>query len=142
MNYLIMSIPDPEYSHFMRQIYVISENSVKIPECLIIEFEDNQYRIFLSAANAACFTCKETGHIPSKCLLKTTSAVISNQLQEIKINKTSESLPNLPQISNKEGSSRPKRTILKTLKLSTVVDISESISVKPNRRQKNDSRWT
>lgn len=64
---------------FRRQIFVATEQSVEIPGTILVSFEDEEYRIFLSDDKLRCFKCKEEGHIASNC----TTSVIDTAIPSI-----------------------------------------------------------
>ncbi|KAK9891857.1 hypothetical protein WA026_017345 [Henosepilachna vigintioctopunctata] len=134
-----MNTPDPEYFYVMscrRHVYVNSEDLVNIPDSLSVDFEDSQYRIFLSVDNVACFKCKETGHKASKCPLKTITVEISNLVQESMTSETSESQSISHQNINEAENHKSKRTISETLTPSPDIDTAEKTFVIPNKASK------
>lgn len=138
MNFLRMNIPDPEYSHvmsFRRHIYVSPQDLINIPESLLVEFDDTQYRIFLSVDNASCFNCKKTGHLASKCPLKTITDNQAIETTDIAIQEP-EPQSDKPQNINIESSSRQKRPISETLTPSPEINISEITFTKPKTPKK------
>lgn len=52
---------------FRKFVYVIEDESTRIPDSIRISFESENYRIFLAGAEMRCFLCKEFGHIASTC---------------------------------------------------------------------------
>lgn len=52
---------------FRRQIYIADIENQSIPTSLVITFENENYRIFLSDDQITCFKCKTIGHIASRC---------------------------------------------------------------------------
>lgn len=52
---------------FRRQMYVSPEDENKIPSSLLINFENANYRIFLSNDELTCFLCKKIGHTSNNC---------------------------------------------------------------------------
>lgn len=71
-----------EYAHiysFRRQVYIVPDENTELPSSLIIDFEGDAYRIFLSNDDLKCFLCKTTGHISKHCpnVPKQTTAPIS-----------------------------------------------------------------
>lgn len=71
ITFLRAGIPDDEYSHilsFRRQVYITPPNDdYQLQTSLVIPFENNAHRIFLSTDRMECFLCKETGHIATNC---------------------------------------------------------------------------
>lgn len=59
-----------DYKHvlsFRRQVYVDADHSVSIPESIVIQYNSNTFRIFVSTDEIKCFLCKKIGHIAKKC---------------------------------------------------------------------------
>jgi len=52
---------------FRRQMYISHEDENKIPSSLLINFENSNYRIFLSNDDLTCFLCKQIGHTSNNC---------------------------------------------------------------------------
>ncbi|KAG5884692.1 hypothetical protein JTB14_000388 [Gonioctena quinquepunctata] len=71
VSFLRAGIPGDEYSHilsFRRQVYVLPpSDDFELQTSLIIPFDGNENRIFLSTDKMECFICKQPGHIASKC---------------------------------------------------------------------------
>lgn len=69
ISFLRAGIQDQEYAHilsFRRQVYITPDETT-IPDSLMINYEDTEYRVFLSGENIKCFKCNELGHPASKC---------------------------------------------------------------------------
>lgn len=64
-------ISEAEYAHiisFRRFLYVYpQEDPLHLPDSIIINYDDDNYRIFLQFDELKCFKCKEIGHVSSKC---------------------------------------------------------------------------
>lgn len=70
ISFLRAGILGEEYSHvlsFRRQIYVQPDETLELPNSLVIQHEEINYRIFLSYDGMTCFICKQPGHIASRC---------------------------------------------------------------------------
>lgn len=52
---------------FRRQMYIHPEHSDKIPNSILVQFDQTEYRIFLSDDIVTCFLCKQTGHTSNHC---------------------------------------------------------------------------
>ncbi|KAG5890487.1 hypothetical protein JTB14_013842 [Gonioctena quinquepunctata] len=75
MAFLRTSPSVPEYSHiysFRRQVFINLEPR-SIPDCLVVNFDDTSYRIFLPKDNLICFSYKKQGHTAAHC--KTTPPI-------------------------------------------------------------------
>lgn len=60
-----------EYRHvrsFRRQVFIAIDQIVEIPSSIVVNFDDEDYRIFISDDKVRCFKCKEEGHIASNCV--------------------------------------------------------------------------
>lgn len=71
ISFLRAGIPGDEYSHilsFRRQVYIVPpSDDYELQTSLVIAFENNAHRIFLSTDKMECFLCKQSGHIASLC---------------------------------------------------------------------------
>lgn len=70
MSFIGFGIPDDRYRHIgshRRQIYVAEDDSAIFPSSLVITFEGEEYRIFISDDKIICFKCKSEGHVAAKC---------------------------------------------------------------------------
>jgi hypothetical protein len=52
---------------FRRQTYVKKEVISKLPNSIIINFDNTEYRIFLTDDTLTCYLCKRTGHTSPYC---------------------------------------------------------------------------
>lgn len=60
----------PQYNHvgsFRRQVYIVPDENQVLPPSLIINFEGDGYRMYLSNDELRCFLCKTVGHISKQC---------------------------------------------------------------------------
>lgn len=58
-----------EYSHvysFRRQVFIVPDDK-EIPKTMVINYDGDSYRIFLSNEDLKCFICKNEGHISKRC---------------------------------------------------------------------------
>ncbi|KAG5866272.1 hypothetical protein JTB14_018812 [Gonioctena quinquepunctata] len=71
VSFLRVGIPGDEYSHilsFRRQVYVLPpSDDFELQTSLIIPFDGNENRIFLSTDKMECFICEATRTHASKC---------------------------------------------------------------------------
>lgn len=70
VTYLGAGIGLPEYSHvysFRRQVFILPDDNFTQPSSLIVDFEGDSYRIFVSSDELRCFKCKQIGHISKNC---------------------------------------------------------------------------
>lgn len=70
VSYVGVGLGLPEYSHvysFRRQVFIVPDDSVSLPSSLIVNFDEDSFRIFLATDELRCFSCKEVGHISKNC---------------------------------------------------------------------------
>lgn len=71
VSFLKAGIPGDEYGHilsFRRQVYVFPPtDDFELQTSLVIPYDGNSYRIFLSTDRMECFICKQAGHIANQC---------------------------------------------------------------------------
>ncbi|KAL3268101.1 hypothetical protein HHI36_007228 [Cryptolaemus montrouzieri] len=71
VSFLKAGIPGDEYSHilsFRRQAYVFSSTEkFELQTSILIPYDGNEYRIFISTDKMECFICRQSGHIASNC---------------------------------------------------------------------------
>ncbi|CAH1100828.1 unnamed protein product [Psylliodes chrysocephalus] len=71
LNLQLAGIPDKEYNHilsFRRQAYITpTVENIDIQTSVIIPYEGNNYRIFISTDIMQYFICKQSNHIASNC---------------------------------------------------------------------------
>lgn len=59
-----------EVSHiasFRRFMFVFDDEKLNLPDSILLNFEDENYRIFISNDDLRCFLCKSHGHISANC---------------------------------------------------------------------------
>jgi len=59
-----------EYTHigsFRRQLYIHPDDLDKMPDSILINFEQTKYRIFLNDDTVTWYLCKQTGHTSNHC---------------------------------------------------------------------------
>lgn len=52
---------------FRKQTYVKYEDVPKLPNSLVINFDNTEFRIFLTDDTLTCYLCKRTGHTSANC---------------------------------------------------------------------------
>lgn len=70
INFIGAGISQEKYRHvlsFRRQVYIVLDKEDKLPDSLLIQFKGNVFRIFLTTDEIRCFSCKNIGHVASKC---------------------------------------------------------------------------
>lgn len=71
------------YEHIMsfrRQIYINHEDIPKLPSSLLINVNENQFRVFFTDDKITCFLCKSVGHTTTNCKKNTENKSISDPL--------------------------------------------------------------
>jgi len=89
ITFLKAGIQVEDFTHilsFRRQTFIKNEDLTKIPTSILINYEDTNYRIFLSDDSLNCYICQTQGHIASQC----TNQNFSNS----KITKENNDIPN------------------------------------------------
>ncbi len=87
--YLQAGFATPAVQHilsFRRAVYFCSLNTEqqKLPDSIVIKFEEDEYRIFLSTEQTlVCFTCKESGHLAKNCKARQTSMETTSEADDI-----------------------------------------------------------
>lgn len=109
MVFITLGVKETNLDHvmsFRRQIFVVrGENP--FPDSLLIHYEGDEYRIFLSFDDIICYKCKQHGHVARKCPKSATVAEVSiiehpiladpNRTQKENVSytaKTAETTPN------------------------------------------------
>lgn len=75
INFIRIGMKETAYSHilsFRRLIFITeNENTPQItPESIEVEYENTNYRLFLSTETANCTICKKNGHSAQQCHFK------------------------------------------------------------------------
>lgn len=73
---------------FRRQVYISKNENLYIPDSLIVEFEERQYKIYLSEDNLRCPICKKLGHTENLCHNKNNSQTPYQQTRKDLNNST------------------------------------------------------
>lgn len=70
ISFVRAGLPEPGMTHIMsfrRQFFVHPDEVHKLPQSLLIPYQETSYRLFFTTDNITCFKCKSEGHIASKC---------------------------------------------------------------------------
>lgn len=122
-----------EYRHvlsFRRQFFATEDTTSSIPPTLLIKYDDEEYRVFLTDDQLKCFRCKEVGHVAAKCqyqLIETVSTFTS-QRNPNKRPPPSSSVPDeVPYSPTEEDTPQNSRE--------SNMDVTENISTDNHSRQ-------
>jgi len=70
ITFMKAGFSNDEFNHigsFRRQLYIHPDDINKMPSSISINFEQTDYRIFLSDDTVMCYLCKQTGHTSNYC---------------------------------------------------------------------------
>lgn len=70
ITYMKVGISDPGFSHIMsfrRQVYVSPEDEKRLPESMLINYDDTNYWIYITNESMKCFVCNGMGHLAKHC---------------------------------------------------------------------------
>jgi len=71
-------------------MYIVAENLNKLPDSMLINYDNTYHRIFFSDDSVMCFICKTSGHISTNCPKKPAETTKESQnefLQKLIPNK-------------------------------------------------------
>lgn len=118
VTHLRAGFPGEEFGHilsFRRQVYVSppQDSILEFESSILINYEDNSRRIFLSTDTMECFLCKQEGHIAINC--PQTNQVFPT-LEETSGSQNKRSAPtSSPAISeNNSIENNPRNTIIQS----------------------------
>ncbi|CAI6351704.1 unnamed protein product [Macrosiphum euphorbiae] len=86
ITFMKAGFSNDEFGHigsFRRQMYIHPEHSDKIPGSILLQFDQTEYRIFLSDDTVTCYSCKQTGHTSNHC-----KNTIENKAESVHLNNT------------------------------------------------------
>lgn len=126
MSSLRINANDPAYSHilsFRRQIYISPPDNIHIPEYIELEYDDVQYRIYLSKELHTCFKCKQAGHNASQCVTGNNDKSIPSPLPE-RSSTSNEILPSI--IPNAHSTSQQSQSLVAPATQTNPMDLASS----------------
>lgn len=136
VSFLRAGIQGDEYSHilsFRRQVFIIPPaDNYELQTSLVIPFENNAYRIFLSTDKMECFVCKQSGHIANNCPNTQTHAISPPQSANKPISQTSISTAPSTLESTIPGQKRP---------LPSSHDSTDPCDVQPHSHQEENTSF-
>ena len=108
-----------DYDHigsFRRQLYIHPDDNEKLPSSILINFDQTDYRLFLSDDTVICYLCKQTGHTTKHCKNVTENKTpYSNNNHEILDTgdyDTENHTQKVPNISTTQDASNNLKTII------------------------------
>lgn len=102
VSFLKASLGKDVFSHilsFRRQIYIQPNDSLDLPSSILLKHNNREHRIFLTYDELICFTCKQTGHIASRC-----------PIQNIHTQKTNDNASNDTPITSNTNQNTPQNS--------------------------------
>lgn len=93
MNFVALGNKDTDLGHvysFRRQIFVVRPEGRILPESILVDFEGEKFRIFLSFDEMKCFKCQQPGHLARNCKAPSKA---SELIQETVMEKNNEHTP-------------------------------------------------
>ncbi|CAI6377038.1 unnamed protein product [Macrosiphum euphorbiae] len=122
-----------EYDHigsFRRQLYIHPDDHEKMPSSILINFDQTDYRLFLSDDTVICYLCKQNGHTTNHCKNvienKTSSSRNINATPTTGDHNTKNHTQKIPNISNIPDASTYPSTIIENIPHQTTSMISQS----------------
>lgn len=70
MTFISLGSKEGDLGHvfsFRRQVFVVRPEGRNLPDSILIEFDGEKYRIFISFEDLRCFKCRQSGHIARNC---------------------------------------------------------------------------
>lgn len=123
-------------SSFRRFIFISDDKNVRLPGSLLIHFDNENYRIFISSNELYCFHCHLAGHISAECdsgMVGEKSDSATDVVDLSAVGQTTNTIladiPGANSSTNKRGA--PSSTI------SDISTISEPVNLSQNTRQQS-----
>lgn len=94
ITFMKAGFANDEFNHigsFRRQLYIHPDDINKMPSSILINFEQTDYRIFLSDDIVMCYLCKQTGHTSNYCKKEIVNKSQTDNSIQIDSNSNSES---------------------------------------------------
>lgn len=85
ISFLGAGIGLEDYKHvlsFRRQVFVAEETIDFVPSTMVIKYDSEECRVFLSDDQMRCFKCKEVGHIAAMCTSEERSVVAREEISQ------------------------------------------------------------
>lgn len=89
ISFLKATFISDEYAHIMsfrRQLYIQPDDNLQLPSSITVDFEDTNYRIFVSFDEITCFLCKEKGHTTKQCIKQNQQTEDSSNAEQLAFN--------------------------------------------------------
>ncbi|KAL4100873.1 hypothetical protein QTP88_020902 [Uroleucon formosanum] len=109
ITFMKAGFANDEFNHigsFRRQLYIHPDDINKMPSSILINFEQTDYRIFLSDDTVICYLCKQTGHTSNYCkkeIANKSQTIITENLNHISNNTDVDNSILIDSYSNSES---------------------------------------
>ncbi|KAJ3648337.1 hypothetical protein Zmor_010456 [Zophobas morio] len=133
MSFMRAGIKDEQYAHilsFRRYMYVQPDDSIILPDSLVLKYDDTNYRVFLTYDDV-CYKCKSTGHYANECPNVTSSNQDPNptvSIEETPRKRQIDDDVSSPEISPLDLSGDTSSKINNTLKKKKTSDSCDSLT--------------
>lgn len=70
INFISLGVKENGLDHvlsFRRQLYIVREENRQLADSLLVPFDGETYRVFLSLDDVKCFKCRKPGHVARNC---------------------------------------------------------------------------
>lgn len=138
-----MSNDEGEFSHifsFRRTFYGIPEKNTNIPESILLNFDQEQHRIFLSTEIKRCTNCHKIGHLVDVCRQKEN---VDNTTQHVDNDNISES-QNISSLNSalhlSSSSLNTENNDMEMIDISSVQDKTNKQSTQLQLSQQNENK--
>lgn len=147
--FIRMGLPLPEYSHiisFRRYTYIIPNDNEQIPETILVNYDGDEYRIFIQSDYLKCYRCNKLGHIASNCTTTLENIQIIQTNTETLAESPAETLPvkhkseNKPMEINEENAEQNKKRPFTNTSIDTNTPLSSDEEEMPKIRNNKKSK--
>lgn len=86
MAYITVGVKEADVGHvfsFRRQIFVVKAENINLPDSILVDYDGERNRVFLSFDDIKCFKCKQTGHIARACTVTIAKPVSADEASTV-----------------------------------------------------------